>query len=109
MSHNPSIEAAVHMHKRQVIIDMADRVETLIDTFPGMVKDQSLLYNIAGNIPINEEKMNEIVKLKILRILLDMSYDELRKYLGYEEVQEWMPEGEILCADDTQVKKAGHR
>jgi len=84
MSHDPDIEIGVQMHKCQVIIDMANRVEELMDMFPGMVKDQSLLYNIAGDIPINEEKMNEIVKLKILRILLDMPYDELREYLGYE-------------------------
>lgn len=104
MSHHPIIERSVAMHKRQIIIDMANRVETLMDMFPGMVKDQSLLYNIAGDIPINEEKMNEIVKLKILRVLLDMSYDELREYLGYEsEVQEWVPEGEVLYEDDTEA------
>jgi hypothetical protein len=96
MSHDPDIERSVTMHKREIIMGMSNKVEELMDMFPGMVKDQSLLYNIAGNIPINEEKMNEIVKLKILRILLDMSYDELRKYLGYEEVyQEWIPEGKI--------------
>jgi len=88
MSHDPDIETAVQMHKRQIIIDMADKVETLMDMFPGMVKDQSLLYNIAGGIPINEEKMNEIVKLKILSTLLNESYDELRDYLGYDLIVE---------------------
>ena len=104
MSHDPNIERSVAMHKREVIMGMSNKVEELMDMFPGMVKDQSLLYNIAGNIPVNEAKMNEIVKLKILRILLDMPYDELREYLGYEKkVQEWIPEGEILCADDTET------
>ena len=75
--------------KRDVIIDMSNKVEELMDMFPGIVKDQSLLYNIAGNVPIDEEKMNEVVKLKMLRILLaPISYDELRKYLGYEV---WIP------------------
>ena len=72
MSHDPNIERSVAMHKREVIMDMADKVETVMNTFPGIVKDQSLLYNIAGDIPIDEEKMNEIVKLKILSLLLDM-------------------------------------
>lgn len=82
-------ELAVQMEKRDVIIDMSNKVEELMDMFPGIVKDQSLLYNIAGNVPIDEEKMNEVVKLKMLRILLaPISYDELRKYLGYEV---WIP------------------
>ena len=107
MSHDPNIERSVAMHKREVIMDMADKVETVMNTFPGIVKDQSLLYNIAGDIPIDEEKMNEIAKLKILSLLLDMSYDELRDYLGYEEEVQNDTTGETLYEDDTEAYSFG--
>ena len=84
MSHDPVIERGVEKDKRDYIITMADRVEYLMDTFPVLVKERSLTHNLLLDLPINEEKMSEIVKLKILSILLDMPYDELKIYLGYE-------------------------
>lgn len=85
MSHDPIIEYTVEKDKRDHIILMADRVENLMELFPILVKEQSLTYNLAGNIPIDEEKMSEIVKLKILSVLLELSYDDLKVYLGYVE------------------------
>ena len=84
MSHDPIVEKGVEKDEFDYIITMADRVEYLMGIFPSLVKERSLTHNLLLDLPINEEKMNEVVKLKILSILLDMPYDELKIYLGYE-------------------------